>query len=75
MAKRIGLILAREKLGYSKKTVAKEAGIDRQRYGRIESGEADRVDVNEAYKIANSLGCEHPKEIFLDNDVYKINKI
>lgn len=74
MPKRIGLIMAREELGYStKKTVAEGTNIDRQRYGRIESGEADSVDVCEAYSIARFLGFDHPHEIFLSEIVYKIN--
>ncbi|WP_378955423.1 helix-turn-helix transcriptional regulator [Pelosinus sp. sgz500959] len=73
MAKRIGLIMVRERLGYSKKAVAAGANIDRQRYGRIESGDADSVDISEAYSIARFLGFDHPYEIFLSENVQKIN--
>lgn len=74
MHKRIGLVIAREKKGYTKKTVAEGTGINRQRYGRIESGEAENVDISEAYEIAKFLGYSHPEEIFLPKNVQKINK-
>lgn len=63
--KRLALILAREKLGYSKSAVALAAKITPQRYRRIEANIKVLVDVEEAYRIANFLGYEHPKEIFL----------
>lgn len=62
--KRLALILAREKLGFSKSAVALAAGISAQRYRRIEASYDVTVDVEEAYRIANFLGYEHPKEIF-----------
>lgn len=67
--KRLALILAREKLGVSKSTVAFATGIAPQRYRRIEASIEVKVDVEEAYKIAKFLGYEHPKEIFLPIDV------
>jgi transcriptional regulator with XRE-family HTH domain len=63
--KRLALILAREKLGLSKSAVAAATEISAQRYRRIESNVEVRVDVEEAYRIANFLGYEHPKDIFL----------
>jgi transcriptional regulator with XRE-family HTH domain len=63
-AKRLALIMAREKLGFSKSTVALATGITPQRYRRIEASSDVKVDVEEAYRIANFLGYEHPKEIF-----------
>ena len=67
--KRLTLILAREKLGFSKKEVALATGIEPQRYNRIEANSNVKVSIEEAYKIANFLGYEHPKDIFLSNFV------
>lgn len=75
MKKRIGLIVAREIKGLTKRQVAEESGIDPQRYQRIEADENVKVDVEEAYRIANVLGYKHPDEIFLTNDVEKIDKM
>lgn len=67
--KRLALIMAREKRGVSKSTVAIATGITPQRYRRIEASIDVKVDVEEAYKIAIFLGYEHPKEIFLPINV------
>nr|WP_092074441.1 helix-turn-helix transcriptional regulator [Dendrosporobacter quercicolus]NSL49687.1 helix-turn-helix transcriptional regulator [Dendrosporobacter quercicolus DSM 1736]SDM95220.1 Helix-turn-helix [Dendrosporobacter quercicolus] len=67
--KRLAFILAREKLGLSKSAVAAATGISAQRYRRIEGNIEVRVDIEEAYKIANFLGYEHPKSIFLSINV------
>jgi transcriptional regulator with XRE-family HTH domain len=63
--KRLALIIARERLGFSKSKMALAAGITAQRYRRIEANSNVKVDVGEAYRIANILGYEHPKDIFL----------
>lgn len=64
MKKRLNLILAREQLGLSKAAVALGVGIPSQRYRRIEADSNVKVDIEEAYLIANFLGHEHPKELF-----------
>lgn len=67
--KRLALILARERRGLSKSAVANALGISAQRYRRIEANCDVKVDVEEAYKIANFLGYEHPKELFISKNV------
>ena len=68
--KRLRLILAREMMNLTKIDVAKQLGIEPQRYKRIELGYNSRVTVEEAYMIANFFGYEHPKELFIE-DVLK----
>lgn len=63
--KRLALILARERMNLSKIEVARRIGIDKQRYRRIELSYTVSVTVEEAYRIANLLGYEHPKELFI----------
>jgi len=74
MAKRLGLVLAREKKNLSKKDIAIGSSIEYQRYKRIETDANVKVDIEEAYRIANFLGYNHPGEIFLKASVENLNK-
>jgi len=71
--KRIGLIMAREVKGLTKKQVALGSQIDCQRYQRIESDANVKIDIEEAYRVANFLGYKHPDDIFLPIGVEKID--
>ena len=73
MARRIGLIIARQMRGKSRGDVADASGINRQRYKRFELDTNVRVDIEEAYEIAKVLDFEHPI-FFLPSYVEKLNE-
>lgn len=65
--KRLALILARERIHLRKSEMARELGMSTQKYRRIELSYDTKVTVEEAYQIANFLGYEHPKELFISD--------
>lgn len=65
---RVAMRERRKELRYSQQNIADITGIERTRYGKIENGKLQKVDIAEAYKIACALETTM-EALFLSDNV------
>lgn len=66
------LLRARKEAGLTQPEIAKQVGMDKDKYGRIERG-ISLPDINEAYALADVVG-KRVEEIFLPQNAGILRK-